>query len=100
MQIYPSGGGGKPDSSQSDSRASILVKADGSRINPVLKPSERDIKGLTDLYGGKVAAKLTLYGDKASKYKQSFSNLRKKDPESGCNWVAFDFGRDTSFRNT
>lgn len=83
--IYPSGAGGTGSASGGDDqRLPILLKPDGSRIEKVYKPSERDIKGLTDLYGGALSAKLTLLGDKSNPAKSLFDKLRKKDKDSGC----------------
>ena len=83
--IYPSGAGGTgPASGGVDNRAPILLKPDGSRIEKVYKPSERDIKGLTDLYGGALSAKLSLLNDKSNPAKSIFDKLRKKDKDSGC----------------
>jgi hypothetical protein len=85
IMIYPSGAGGVGSATNgNDQRSPILLKPDGSRIPINLKPSQRDVKGLTDLYGGALAAKWTLLGEKASTYKNKFTEIRKKAPDSGC----------------
>jgi hypothetical protein len=68
-----------------DNRAPILLKPDGSRIDTVDKPSKRDVKGLTELYGGTIKGKFTLLGDKASSVKNKFDNIKRGDEDSGCN---------------
>jgi hypothetical protein len=53
-------------------------------IEPVSKPSKRDVAGLKKMYGVKTSIFGKLLNDKANPFKNMFESLRKKDPDSGC----------------
>jgi hypothetical protein len=86
IMIYPSGAGGKGSGTlDNDQRLPILLKPDGTRIDPVNKPSDGDVKGLTQLYGGKSGLlSFTALLDKANPLRNKFRKVRKEDPDSGC----------------
>jgi hypothetical protein len=85
IMLYPSGAGalGTVDNGV-DNRQVILTKPNGDKIAVKLRPSTRDVDGLKKLYGYKTSNTWTALGDKASKFADTFKNIRKKEPESGC----------------
>lgn len=51
IMLYPSGAGGTgPASPGNDGRAAVLLYADGSRIEPNLQPTRKDVDGILRLY--------------------------------------------------
>lgn len=85
IMIYPSGTGGKGSASPgNDNRAPILLKPNGDRIPINLAPSPRDVSGLTKLYGYNPDSSWTALGDKAHKLRSKFSQILRKEPDSGC----------------
>jgi hypothetical protein len=62
----------------------VLTKRNGDLIQPVFKPSKRDVAGLKKMYGVKSSFLGKALGDMSSTVKNKFSSIRKKDKDSGC----------------
>lgn len=84
IMIYPSGAGGIAGEGGTGGRAPILLKPDGSTIDPVTKPSALDIDGLKKLYAFKKSKKFKPKGDASSTDKSTFDAVRRLLPDSGC----------------
>lgn len=65
-------------------KQNVLTKPDGSIIDPVSRPSKRDVAGLKKMYGVKTSFFGKFLGDKSNPLKNIFDRTRKKDPDSGC----------------
>ena len=79
----PSNAGGKVDP-VTGQKLNVLTKLNGDLIDPVSKPSKRDVAGLKKMYGVRSGILGKLLNDKANPFKNMFESLRKKDPDSGC----------------
>ncbi|KAK4143424.1 uncharacterized protein C8A04DRAFT_28849 [Dichotomopilus funicola] len=81
IMLYPSNAGGKVVGGV---KQNVLTKPDGSIIDPVSRPSKRDVAGLKKMYGVKTNFFGKFLGDKSNPLKNIFDRTRKKDPDSGC----------------
>ena len=62
----------------------VLTKRNGDLIQPVFKPSKRDVAGLKKMYGVKSNFLGKILGDTGNSLKNRFDSIRKKDKDSGC----------------
>ncbi|KAK3292953.1 uncharacterized protein B0H64DRAFT_434245 [Chaetomium fimeti] len=82
IMLYPSNAGGRVDAS--GQKLNVLTKRNGDLIDPVSKPSRRDIAGLKKMYGVKTSFFAKLLNDKSNPLRNMFDGIRKKDRDSGC----------------
>ncbi|TPX09629.1 uncharacterized protein E0L32_009230 [Thyridium curvatum] len=82
IMLYPTGAGGKTDSS--GNRARVLFKTNGDPILPNLRPSVRDVAGLTTLYGTSDYTE-TLLQDPREPRQGRFASVRNDDTGVSCN---------------
>lgn len=84
IMIYPSGAGAVAGEGGTGGRKPTLLKPDGSTIDPVTKPSSKDIRGLKKLYAFKKSKKFKPKGDASSTDNSKFTEIRRGLPDSGC----------------
>ncbi len=78
----PSNAGGK---TVNGVKQNVLTKMNGDLIQPNSKPSQQDVKGLKKMYGFKTSnGIISNLGATGSRLKNTFMNIRKKDPDSSC----------------
>ncbi|KAK4040083.1 hypothetical protein C8A01DRAFT_15991 [Parachaetomium inaequale] len=81
IMLYPSHAGGKIVAGV---KQVVLTKRNGDLIQPVFKPSKRDVAGLKKMYGVKSSFLGKILGDTGNSLKNKFDSIRKKDKDSGC----------------
>ena len=86
IMLYGSGNGGTGTAQPgNDQRALVLVKHDGSRIEPNLIPSERDLAGLRRLYSDPTNAHPpNLPNEAGSSDGSRFMSIFRRDKGPGC----------------
>lgn len=69
---------------------SALTKPNGDAIKQVLAPSQHDVEGLKKLYSISTSSRFNPLGSKSNAKKNAFTEIRKKERDSGCGEVPDD----------